>query len=100
MSVKNWRPFCAGWVAPVYALLQQKLINKENCDYTKALTEYFSGGVCLAGMPEDSQGYAKLTSICSQKSQNEGGFLGKWFDCFTSLARNNDRIFYQIIKDR
>ncbi|KAK7586107.1 hypothetical protein V9T40_003983 [Parthenolecanium corni] len=60
----------AGWVAPVNLLLQQKLIDKENCDYTKAFTEFFAGGSCLFGMPEDSAGYTKLTSVCGQKTTN------------------------------
>lgn len=63
-----------GWVAPVNLLLQQKLIDKENCDYTKAFTEFFTGGSCLSGMPEDSAGYTKLTSACGQKTTN--GFDG------------------------
>lgn len=65
---------CVGWVAPVFTLLQLKLIEKENCDYTKAFTEFFSGGSCLARMPEDSVGYVKLTSVCGEKSGN--GFEG------------------------
>lgn len=58
----------AGWVAPMYALIQNKLIDKESCDYTESFAEYFSGGSCIPFAPENSLGYSKLTNICGKKS--------------------------------
>lgn len=39
----------AGYNAPLYQLLKKNLIEKTNCPYPKAISEYFSGGNCLPG---------------------------------------------------
>lgn len=39
----------AGYFAPLHQLLKQNLIKKGDCPYAKALSEYFSGGLCLPG---------------------------------------------------
>lgn len=44
-GIKN----AAGYFAPLHELVKQNLIKKGECPYTKALSEYFSGGSCLPG---------------------------------------------------
>lgn len=39
----------AGYFAPLHQLLKQNLLKKEDCPYTKAVSEYFNGGSCLPG---------------------------------------------------
>ncbi|KAG8302688.1 mitochondrial translation elongation factor EF-Ts tsf1 [Homalodisca vitripennis] len=41
----------AGWVIPVYNLVTKSLIEKNNCPYTKAVGEFFSGGVQNSAEP-------------------------------------------------
>lgn len=66
-----------GWIAPMYALIQNKLIDKESCDYTESFAEFFSGGSCIPFAPENSVGYSKLTNICGKKSAS--GFEGDFW---------------------
>ncbi|XP_018576299.1 transferrin [Anoplophora glabripennis] len=59
----------AGYNAPLYQLLKQNLIEKTNCPYPKALSEYFSGGNCLPGSKDTRFGLTKevtdkLCTLC------------------------------------
>lgn len=40
----------SGYRAPLYALIKAGLIKKTSCPYEKALTELFSGGMCVPGI--------------------------------------------------
>jgi len=59
----------AGYNSPLYQLVKLGLIDKNNCPYPKALSEYFSGGSCLPGAKNpdlhlSSEVSDKLCSLC------------------------------------
>ncbi|KAI4460367.1 transferrin [Holotrichia oblita] len=59
----------AGYNAPLYTLLKLGLIDKNNCPYPKAISEYFSGGSCLPGAADPKLALTgsvsdKLCSLC------------------------------------
>lgn len=55
----------AGYFSPIHQLLKQKLIKKGDCPYAKALSEFFSGGVCLPGYKDFGWIYnEKYFTIC------------------------------------
>uniref|UniRef100_A0A8D8XPF4 Transferrin n=1 Tax=Cacopsylla melanoneura TaxID=428564 RepID=A0A8D8XPF4_9HEMI len=54
-----------GWVAPVYNLLENKLIKTDQCPYTKGVAEFFSGGSCVPGIKdEEKDAPESLEKIC------------------------------------
>nr|AAN03488.1 transferrin [Mastotermes darwiniensis] len=60
----------AGWNVPLYTLLHKGLISRNSCPYTRALSEFFSGGSCVPGVlaPENNPSEdapEKLYSICA-----------------------------------
>lgn len=57
----------AGWNVPLYTLLHKGLISKTNCPYSKALSEFFSGGSCVPGalVPENNPTEDNPESLCS-----------------------------------
>lgn len=59
----------AGYNAPLYTLLKLNLIKKEDCPYSNALSEFFSGGSCLPGSKDPAnkvpaKAAEKLCSLC------------------------------------
>lgn len=59
-----------GWVAPVNTLLDKKLISKDECPYTKGVSQFFSGGSCVPGIDdEDKDAPASLVKICPKATR-------------------------------
>jgi hypothetical protein len=66
-----------GWNIPLYTLIHKGLISKNNCPYSKALSEFFSGGSCVPGVlaPENNpteENPEKLCNICAGKLDSSG----------------------------
>ncbi|KAF5286393.1 hypothetical protein FQA39_LY16313 [Lamprigera yunnana] len=57
----------AGYNAPLFTLLTQKLIKSDQCPYTNALAEFFSGGSCVPGVKDPANGVPEKTAekLCS-----------------------------------
>ncbi|KAJ3640628.1 hypothetical protein Zmor_027180 [Zophobas morio] len=51
----------AGYNAPLYTLIKKNLIDKSNCPYPKALSEFFSES-CLPGVKDPRHGIAEANS--------------------------------------
>lgn len=62
-----------GWVAPIKTLLNKNLIQKDNCPYTKAVSEFFSGGSCIPSIPESLK-QDSLTTICEVDGKSDKGY--------------------------
>nr|CAD7575668.1 unnamed protein product [Timema californicum] len=56
----------AGWNVPLYTLLSKNLIEKNICPYTKAVSDFFSGGSCVPGVlaPANNPGNNNPTKLC------------------------------------
>nr|CAD7416752.1 unnamed protein product [Timema poppensis] len=56
----------AGWNVPLYTLLIKNLIEKNICPYTKAVSDFFSGGSCVPGVlaPANNPGNNNPTKLC------------------------------------
>jgi len=66
-----------GWNVPLYTLLHKGLISRNSCPYTRALSEFFSGGSCVPGVlaPENNPSEdapEKLCSICAGNLDSSG----------------------------
>jgi hypothetical protein len=66
-----------GWNVPLYTLIHKELISKNTCPYTKALSQYFSGGSCVPGVltPENNpteENPQQLCSICAGNLDSSG----------------------------
>jgi hypothetical protein len=66
-----------GWNVPLYTLLHKELISRNNCPYTRALSQFFSGGSCVPGAlasennpSEDSP--QQLCNICAGNLDSSG----------------------------
>jgi hypothetical protein len=80
-QVPKFKPSCVllmtGWNIPLYTLLNKGLVSKNNCPYSKALSEFFSGGSCVPGaLAPDSnpteENPQKLCSICAGNLDSSG----------------------------
>jgi hypothetical protein len=66
-----------GWNVPLYTLLNKGLISRSNCPYTRALSEFFSGGSCVPGAltPENNpteENPQQLCSVCAGNLDSSG----------------------------
>jgi len=64
----------AGWVAPLNALLEKKVIAQDSCPYDKAFAEIFSEGSCVPGVPSDSPD--SLTKLCPNITEDPTSYEG------------------------
>lgn len=60
----------AGYNAPLYTLIKLGLIQRDQCPYAKALSEFFSGGSCLPGARDMKNNLSedisdRLCSLCA-----------------------------------
>nr|CAD7601932.1 unnamed protein product [Timema genevievae] len=57
----------AGWNVPLYTLISKNLIEKNICPYTKAVSDFFSGGSCVPGVlaPANNPGNNNPTKLCN-----------------------------------
>lgn len=87
----------AGWVVPVYNLLKSTSIQKTNCPYTKALTEFFSGGLTHSNDPfkclASGEGDVAFTDYQSvRRNTDEGEFAeGRKSSDYELLCENGGR---------
>ena len=56
-----------GWNVPLYTLLHKELISRNDCPYTRSLSNFFSGGSCVPGVltPENNPTEDSPQLLCS-----------------------------------
>ncbi|PNF38524.1 Transferrin [Cryptotermes secundus] len=85
----------AGWNVPLYTLLHKGLISRNSCPYSRALSEFFSGGSCVPGAlaPENNpteDNPELLCSICAGNLDSSDSATAQALRC---SASNNESYF-------
>ncbi|KAF5303807.1 hypothetical protein FQR65_LT18952 [Abscondita terminalis] len=62
----------AGYNAPLFTLIKQNLIKPDQCPYSNAMAEFFSGGSCMPGVKNPENKVPEITAekLCSMCGGN------------------------------